>query len=326
MWTQIIDILKQNQRFILSSHLNPDCDALGSELALAIHLQQLGKDVAIFNSDPVIDEYLFLDPSTMIQRYADNQSQANAIINQTDVIIVLDASGGWERLGDVGLVLEQARKLSICIDHHPTDSVFTDTAVIDTQVIATGELIFDLITAMNGQFTPQIATALYAAILTDSGSFRFPKTSPKTHHIIAELITQGANPSDIHRRLYEQQPLARVQLKGHVLNTIQISDEGQVAYVSLDAKTLKAYQTSYTELNAFSNLAQEIGGVRVAILAVELPDGRTKISLRSDNTVPVNQVATELGGGGHHAAAGVTLPQALPQALSLILDKTRLLL
>ena len=239
---------------------------------------------------------------------------------------MVDASGGWQRLGEVGLALEKANKLSVCIDHHPTDSLFTDTGIVDTGVIATGELIFDLITAMNGHISERIATALYAAILTDSGNFRFPKTSSHTHRIIAELLTKGANPSDIYNRLYQQQPLLRVQLKGHVLKSITVSDEGQIAYVSLDAQTLATYQTLPSQLNAFSNLAQEIAGVRVAILAVEMPDGRTKVSLRSDGTVPVNQVAAELGGGGHLPAAGVTISEPLLQALQLVLGKTRLLL
>jgi len=319
-WAPIIETLTKKQRFVISSHLNPDCDALGSELALAYLLLQQDKDVAIINADPIIADYQFLDPDQLIQLYTDS---AISTIAQADVIIVLDASGGWHRLGIVGQAFNRAKMnaVSICIDHHPNEDPFTDLAFIDTNVIATGELIFDLITEMQGHLTPIMAQALYAAILTDSGSFRFPKTSPHTHRVIASLVDAGANPSLIYNLLYQQQSLSKIQLKGYVLQNIQLAADGQVAYVSLDFATLSRYGIDPLDLNAFSNLAEEIKGVRIAIFAVELADRRIKLSLRSDGSVAVNTLAAQFGGGGHAPAAGATVTGSLPQVLNQIVAK-----
>jgi nanoRNase/pAp phosphatase (c-di-AMP/oligoRNAs hydrolase) len=319
MWTPIIKALTENQRFIITSHLNPDCDALGSELALAYHLTNLGKDVAILNADPVIPDYQFLDLDCLIKHFS--AEQHTPLISQAEVIVVLDTSGGWDRLGRVGEICSHFQIISICIDHHPHNQPFTDMAVIDTNVIATGELIFDLITAMQGQITALMAQALYAAILTDSGSFRFPKTSPRTHRIVAKLLEYGANPSKIYHLLYEQQPLSKVHLKGYVLQNIKLATNGQIAYVGLDAETMARYNINPLDLNTFSNLAQQIAGVRIAIFAIELPDGRIKLSLRSDGTIPVNRLAAEYGGGGHAPAAGAITEGPLQTVINQVVEK-----
>lgn len=319
MWTPIIKALTENQRFIITSHLNPDCDALGSELALAYHLMNLGKDVSILNADPVIPDYQFLDPDRLIKHFSTEQH--TPLISQAEVIVVLDTSGGWDRLGRVGEICSHFQIISICIDHHPHNQPFTDMAVIDTHVIATGELIFDFIMAMQGQFTALMAQALYAAILTDSGSFRFPKTSPRTHRIVAKLLEYGANPSKIYHLLYEQQPLSKVRLKGYVLQNIKLATNGQIAYVGLDAETLARYNINPLDLNTFSNLAQQIAGVRIAIFAIELPDGRIKLSLRSDGTIPVNRLAAEYGGGGHTPAAGAITKGTLQTVMKQVVEK-----
>ncbi len=319
MWMPIIKALTENQRFIITSHLNPDCDALGSELALAYHLMNLGKDVAILNADPVIPDYQFLDPDHLIKHFSTEQHIP--LISQAEVIVVLDTSGGWDRLGRVGEICSHFQIISICIDHHPHNQPFTDMAVIDTNVIATGELIFDLITAMQGQITDLMAQALYAAILTDSGSFRFPKTSPRTHRIVAKLLEYGANPSKIYHLLYEQQPLSKVHLKGYVLQNIKLAAKGQIAYVGLGAETLARYNINPLDLNTFSNLAQQIAGVRISVFAIELPDGRIKLSLRSDGTIPVNRLAAEYGGGGHAPAAGAITEGTLQTVMKQVVKK-----
>jgi len=320
MWTQIIETVSANRQFIISSHLNPDCDALGSELALAYHLINLDKEVTILNTDPLIPDYQFLDPDHLIEQFTGHDHQLS-LISKAEVIMVVDASGGWHRLGKVGDVLAKSPAVSICIDHHPNDKLFTDIAVIDTNVIAAAELIFDLIITMGGRITELMAQALYAAILTDSGSFRFAKTSPQTHRITARLLEYGADPSQVYHRLYQQQPLPRVQLKGYLLKNIKLAGNGQVAYIGLDANTLAAYETDPLDLHSFSNLAQEIRGVKIAILAVELPTSQIKLSLRSDGTIPINTLAAEFGGGGHPPAAGATVSGSLSTIINQVVEK-----
>jgi phosphoesterase RecJ-like protein len=214
----------------------------------------------------------------------------------------------------------------ICIDHHPQTVTFTDLAEVNTGVIAAGELVFDLIMALDGTLTLPMANALYAAILTDSGGFRFPKTSPQTHRITATLLECGVDPSQMYDHLYQQAPLNQVQLKGYVMAHIQLAANGQVAYSSLDTETLTAYQIDPADLATFSSLAQEVKGVKIAIFAVELPDGRVKISLRSNGEVAVNGLAAEFGGGGHPPAAGATTSGPLNEVLAQLVIKASQLL
>lgn len=326
IWRDIIQIIDNNRTFVITSHTNPDCDALGSELALAGHLRALGKTATILNSDAIPAAFRFLNshPDLKIRRYS--QAKHLALIKQAEVIVVLDASGGWDRLGRIGEVLEKSSATKICIDHHPDAADFVDVAVVDATAAATAELIYDLMMTMQGELTPYLAQALYAAIVTDTGSFRFPKTSPRTHRITAQLLAAGANPSDIYSQLYEQYPLERVRLKGHLIDSIKTEAGGQIAYYSLARDTLKAYGVKAAELDGFASLGQQVGGVRVTIFCLESTKSRIKISLRSDGSVPINQIAAAYGGGGHPSAAGATVEGKLDQVLAGVLARVKALL
>jgi phosphoesterase RecJ-like protein len=324
MWTSIINALTENYRFVISSHLNPDCDALGSELALAHLLLKQGKEVAILNTDPLPPVYQFLDPENLIQTFSENKHLD--IISQADVIIVVDVSGGWKRLGRLGDALSQIQATTICIDHHPNGEPFTEMSFIDTEAAATGELIFDLITAMQEEITPSIAEALYAAIITDTGNFRFSKTSARTHLIAATLLECGVDFVGIYNLLYEQYPLSRLQLKGHVLQKINLTADGQIAYAGLSLEELEAFNCSPSGLDGFSSLAQQIKGVKISIFLIELSRGRVKISLRSNGEVPVNELAARFGGGGHIPAAGATIQGNLNEVMEKVIIEAKKLL
>jgi bifunctional oligoribonuclease and PAP phosphatase NrnA len=323
-WPEIITVIQNHARFVLTTHINPDGDALGSELALAEHLTRLGKKVAIINSDMTPDALRFLDPHKEIKRYV--LGKHAGIIKKAEVIIVLDASGGWERLGRVGQALAQTQALKICLDHHPEATTFVDIAYLDTAAAATGELVYALVRAMAGVITPSMARSLYTAIMTDTGSFRFPKTGPQTHHITATLLAAGVNPLDIYRQVYEQYPLKLVRLKGHVLDVIQTTANGQLAYYGLNQATLKAYGVEPGDLDGFASLGQQIGGVRVVVFAVERARNRVKISLRSDGSVAINQIAAAYSGGGHPSAAGATVEGKLEEVLAEAVEKIKKIL
>jgi bifunctional oligoribonuclease and PAP phosphatase NrnA len=324
LWQQIIPLIETNQTFILTSHLNPDCDALGSELALAEYLIQLGKKATIINTDPVPEAFRFLDPHRTIKRYS--SLKHDALIKKAEVIIVLDASGGWKRIGRVGEALAQAEAIKVCIDHHPDSTDFVDVAAVDTDAAATGELIYELVVAMHGVISETMAQALYAAIITDTGNFRFPKTSPRTHQITAGLLGAGVQPYYIYRQLYEQYPLRRVRLKGHVIDSIKTELRGQIAYYGLDLVTLKAYGVATAELDGFASLGQEIGGVRVVVFCLQSSRSKVKISLRSDGTIDINHLAVAYGGGGHASAAGATVVGNLDEILAEVVGKVKQLL
>jgi len=321
MWTSIIDTINAHQHFIISSHLNPDCDALGSELALGRYLQHLGKKVTILNTDPVPGGYRFLDPENLILTYSENAH--NDLIAQADAIIVVDASGGWQRLGRVGNKLSTLTVPSICIDHHPDGRPFTTVSHVDSTAAAAAELIFDLITTMGGPVTYPIAEALYAGIITDSGNFRFSSTSVRTHHIAGKLLETGVQPTRLYSLIYQQHSPLKIQLKGHILQHIALHAGGHIATSTVTLKLLKQYQTASSELDNFSGLAQQIKGVRVAIFGIELPRERVKISWRSDGSVPVNKVAAQFGGGGHVPAAGATVHGTLDEVMQAVLQATQ---
>jgi phosphoesterase RecJ-like protein len=323
LWQKIIPLIQHHSTFVITSHLNPDCDALGSELALAEHLANLGKKVAIINNDPAPEAFRFLDPQRVIKKYS--ASKHAMLIKKAEVIIVLDASGGWKRIGRVGEVMAQAEALKICIDHHPDATDFVDLAAVDTEAAATGELIYELILAMDGTVSSHMAQALYAAIVTDTGSFRFPKTSSRTHQITAGLLLAGAQPHYIYRQLYEQYPLPRVRLKGHVLDSIKTEAGGQIAYYGLDQQTLKAYGVKTSELDGFASLGQEIGGVRVVVFCLQSSKSKVKISLRSDGSLEINKLAGAYGGGGHASAAGATVTGKLEEVMAEVVEKVKML-
>ncbi len=324
LWHKIIPVIKNNNTFVLTSHINPDCDALGSELALAEYLSGLGKKVAIINSDPAPAVYRFLDPQSKIKRYSPKKHAS--VIQTADVIIVLDASGNWKRVGPVGQTLKQAQAVKLCIDHHPDATDFVDLAVIDTEASATGELIYDLALTMGGTVSKHMAQALYAAVVTDTGSFRFPKTSPQTHRITAELLAAGADPLYIYSQIYEQYTAGCIRLKGRVMESIKTTGGGQIAYYGLTQSALKSYGVKSSELDGFAGLGQQIEGVRIVIFCQEVPKNRVKISLRSNGTVAINQIAVAYKGGGHPSAAGAIVSGKLDEVMAEVIEKAKALL
>jgi phosphoesterase RecJ-like protein len=344
MWSEVYRLISEKQHILITTHTNPDLDALGSELALDEYLRSLGKEVGILNSDSVPRPLRFVDPDRRLRTFSPRRHQP--IIEGAEIIFVLDASGGWERVGRIGQALaararhplDRARHpldgakqpiggaTVICIDHHPDPVDFAHLAVVSPDAAATGELIFDLITKSEGALTPSISRWLYLAILTDTGSFRFPNTSPQTHRIAACLIEAGADPMGLYRQVYEQHPLGTVRLKGHVLNSIQVGGGGQLAWYALGQDTLKAYGVKAADLDGFPGLGMQIGGVRVSLLCVEMPKGRVKVSLRSDGSLAVNQLAAQLDGGGHPSAAGAIVDGDLARVTAQMVAKIEALL
>jgi phosphoesterase RecJ-like protein len=330
MWSEVIRVINEKQRFIISSHVNPDMDALGSELALDEYLRSMGKQVTVLNSDAVPPMYRFADPKRRLRTFSPTRHQHK--IEQAQVIISLDAAGGWERLGRVGAALSARADAAhnpvhvICIDHHPDVADFADLAVVDIDAAATAELVYELIAQGGGALTPSMARSLYLAILTDTGSFRFPKTSARTHHIAARLIEAGADPMRLYKQIYEQAPLELVRLKGYVLTSMQFGAGGQIAWYVLDRATLKAYGVKSADLDGFPGLGMQIRGVRVSLLCVEMTRGRVKISLRSDGSVVINHLASQWGGGGHPSAAGARVEGDVQEVASRLVSSLEAML
>lgn len=324
MWDKVLQILQRHNRFVLTTHSNPDLDALGCELALYEYLRAIGKQVCILNSDPIARPHRFVDPQRRIRVYQPRRH--DRLIEGAEVLIVLDASGGWKRLGRIGETLARMRPYSVRIDHHPDPQRFTDVEVVDDSAAATAELIFELVHAAAGQITATMARALYVAILTDTGSFRYPKTSARTHRITAALIEAGADPAALARLAYNQYSLNLLRLQGHMLDIMQSDAGGRLVWSVLDQNTLRAYDVREAELDNFASFGLQVAGALVSVLCVETPDGRVKVSLRSDASLPVNDLAAEWGGGGHASAAGATVPGELAHVTDMVLARVKALL
>ncbi|MGC8878516.1 MAG: DHH family phosphoesterase, partial [Anaerolineae bacterium] len=294
------------------------------ELALDEYLRAIGKQVCILNSDPIARPHRFVDPQRRIRVYQPHRH--DRLIEGADVLIVLDVSGGWKRLGQIGDTLSRMCPYSVRIDHHPDPQHFTDVEVVDDNAAATAELIFELVRAAAGKITETMARALYVAILTDTGSFRYPKTSSKTHRIAAELIELGANPAELAKLAYNQYSLNLLRLQGHMLDTMQSDVGGRLVWSVLDQNTLRAYGVQEAELDNFASFGMQVAGVLVSVLCVETPEGRVKVSLRSDASLPVNDLAAEWGGGGHASAAGATVSGALHQVTDMVLARVKALI
>jgi len=323
MWSDILALMRLHQRFVITTHTNPDLDALGSELALEEHLRASGGQVSILNSDPVPRPHRFVDPQRHIRTY--QPSRHNQLINAAEVVFVLDASGGWNRVGRIGDALAKAPARSVRIDHHPDELRFTELEVVDNSAAATAELIYDLVRAAGGTLTHAMARALYVAILTDSGSFRYPKTSPRTHRIAAHLLEQGVNPTELYKIIYNQYSLGRLRLQGHVMDSMQIGADGKVAWSVLDQNALKTYDVQVADLDNFAALGMKVAGVQACVLCVEMPKGHVKISLRSNGEVAVNDLAVGWGGGGHASASGAIVRGELDTVVAMVVSRVEAL-
>ncbi len=297
-------ILQQYNSFVLTTHVNPDGDGLGSEVALAEWLAARGKQVHILNHSATPDFYLWLDPHGRITQF--NPERDAATLANADVIIVMDANH-TDRLRSMEPHVLTSPAIKICIDHHLEPQPFAQHYVIDADATSTGELIYRLLTLLDGgRFSPLIASALYCAVMTDTGSFRFPRVDPDTFRQCAHLIECGADPVAIYHQVYEQWSAGRVQLLGDALASLKTEYGGKLAHITITQQNLAQTETTEVDTDNFTIYPMNVAGVVAGILFLELPDG-IKMSFRSKGDIPINELAKEFGGNGHKNAAGARL-------------------
>ncbi|HEX2984868.1 MAG TPA: bifunctional oligoribonuclease/PAP phosphatase NrnA [Ignavibacteriales bacterium] len=313
----LLRIISENKSFLLTTHVNPDADAIGSEMGFAIALKRAGKDVHIVNYSETPYYLKFMDPDGLIQKY--NAAEHDRLFQQVDVIAALDFNNSTRVVKMRGAFINSG-KLKICIDHHQNPENFVDHLFIDTQYSSTGEIIFDFLKqSALAKIDKDIAEPLYAAIMTDTGSFRFDRTTPKLHKIIAELLEAGVNPNYVYDQIYDQSNFGKIKLLGEALSSLQISAGGKIAYMSIYKGSLVRNGADEADVDGFVNYCLSIKGVQVGVLFFELKDG-FKVSFRSKGSIPVNKLAQEFGGGGHTNASGarlfdVSMPEYIPLML-----------
>jgi bifunctional oligoribonuclease and PAP phosphatase NrnA len=301
---------------VLTSHMRPDCDAIGSELGLALALRSLGKTARIVNGDSVPPHIAFIDPSHDVLVLGRDIA---AVDVKCDVHCVLDTSA-WGQLGPMADVVRGTNAKRINIDHHVSQDDLGAMVFKDVTSESTGRLILQAIDALGVKLTPEIATPLFAAIGTDTGWFRFSSVTAATFEAGARLVAAGAKPSAVFGRLYEQNSLARLRLQGRILGNIKSHLGGRLLTTAIGEDDLKAVGAEATDTEDVINRLLSVAGVEAALLFLELGPQETKVSLRSKASLDVNAVAAQFGGGGHKAASGVRYRGPLSEAEPKVIE------
>ncbi len=314
--------LKPGQRIALSTHLNSDGDGCGSEAALARLLAQMGMVVHIVNPTPWPEMFTSLLGDDVRDRSADGP----AALENIDHLIVLDISD-IKRLGSLAGAVRALKTPPMVIDHHmPGEEPPGPIRVTDVAACATGELVYDFAATLGLEVTPAIATALYTAILTDTGGFRFSNTSPRCHAIAARLLAAGVDPEEMYRRIYASVPRGRLKLLRDALDSLETDDAKGLAWVTIAAGALEKYDVSSEDLDGIAEYPRSVKGVRLAILFRDLGHSRVKISFRSVRGVDTNALAKQFGGGGHARASGALVSGTLDEVRDKVLAAARAML
>lgn len=306
---QAADAIRAAKNIVLSCHINPDGDALGSILGLSHALIAMGKTVVPVSHDGVPDIYQWMPGSKTVVRDSDRRD--------FDLAIVCD-TGTTDRIGRAAEVINSA-PVSINIDHHVAEGDFGQIRIIDTKASATGELIYRLLVALGAPITAEIAQCLMCAIITDTGSFRYLNTTSETFAIASHLMDCGAVPADISELVFENRTLGSVKLLGRALDSLQMASDGRVAWAHVNAQDFADLDATDAETEGIVNHVRAVRTAQVGILFREIPGKKVRISLRSREGFDVNKVAQVFGGGGHHLAAGCSADPPLADAEAAVI-------
>jgi phosphoesterase RecJ-like protein len=307
------------RKVALSTHMNADGDGCGSETALARMLMQRGMDVRIVNPTPwpSLFDYLLGDD------VKDMTAKGSAALKGIDLLIVLDISD-VKRLGNLTESVRALNVPKLVIDHHiASDDPAGNIILTDVTACATGELVYDLGCALGFDITPAIAQSLYAAILTDTGSFKFSNTTPRCHAMAADLLATGVDPEESYVRIYASAPAGRVRLLGEVLDTLGVDESVGLTWLSMNAGALEKYDVRQDDLDGIVEHARSIAGTRMALFFRDLGYGKVKLSFRSTGDVDVNAFAKQFGGGGHAKASGALIAGTLPDVRERVIAAAR---
>jgi phosphoesterase RecJ-like protein len=292
---QIRDEVRRRQRFLLTSHSRPDGDSIGSQLAMAFALDALGKDARIVNFDPAPDHYLDFPGMERIEIGSDAEGEA-------DAVIVMECSD-LARTGVRGL----DGRFIINIDHHAGNRMYGSLNWFDESAAACGEMVFDLIRALEVPLTFEIATHIYLAVLTDTGSFHHSNITPRTFDICRQAVEAGVNPAAMARRVFDSNSFGKLKLIGALLDRMELIDEGRLAVLYLDDSMLESCGCTHNDTEGLINLPLTAREIQAVVFFKLSRSGDVRVSMRSKYDVDVRMVASAYGGGGHKNAAGFTV-------------------
>jgi bifunctional oligoribonuclease and PAP phosphatase NrnA len=307
-----LDRVRVAKRPLIGSHVSPDGDAVGSILGLAAFLRQAyGIDAHCALQDPVPDLYQWLPNASQV-------TGADSVPDDIDLFIVADTHQ-VERTGSVGEKVGEDVPV-IVIDHHIVRVTVPAHSYIDSSAAAVGEMVCELFAATNTSYTPEAATACYVALSTDTGCFRYPSTTARTHAMAADLIEAGVDVGDITERVFDTMSLPKFALLGRILHRVEILADGRAAMTNLTTADLSECGAKPEDTDGLINFLRNVDGVEIAVFCRETEDGSTKVSLRARPGIDVSAVARHFGGGGHAAAAGTTIEKPLAEACGEITE------
>ena len=314
----VLDQLLDAERVVITTHIRPDGDALGSQIALALFLRKLGKTVTLLNADaPPRNLEWMLDLSD-VTTFTGALKQLKRIA-EADTVVVVDTNTE-ERIGKLGPSVRGSAAPKLLIDHHPGPESWFDHQIVRTDAAATGEILYDLIAEHDADLIDaHIATALYAAIMTDTGSFRYGSTTARVHQITADLLERGdIAPEPIHTAIFDTRMASSLRLLSRALDTITTVYDGQLAYVVVSLDAMNGVGARSDEAEGIVSYPLSLEGVRAAVIFLETPSG-IKCSFRSKGALAINGWARAFGGGGHRNAAGAYIREPLREVIDRVI-------
>jgi len=308
---EIVAAIRGRQRFVISSHARPDGDSIGSSLAMAFALRELGKEARVVHKD--------LAPAPLLTFPGVPEIEiADRVDGAFDAAIIMEC-GDLSRTGVAGL----DQGFVINIDHHPGNSNYGQINWFDSSAAACGEMVFDLVSALGVRLTPEIATHIYLAILTDTGSFHYSSISPRTFDICKATLQAGVDPVLVARNVYDSNNMGRLKLFGAVLSAMQIDAAGRVAIVYLDHEMARAAGGTYDDTEGLINLPLTVKEVQAVVFFKQIEGDEYRVSMRSKGEIDIAAVAKQFGGGGHKNAAGCTATGPVDVLQKLFVEKVQ---
>lgn len=312
---QIQQTIDNAKRLLITAHIDPDGDSIGSQLALADYLLLSAKQVRVINQGKMPGKYKFLDRHNRLEVY-----HPKIRFNPETVVVVECPS--FERIGGVKSLIAPGTPI-INVDHHPENQRFGTLNWIETRAAAVGEMIYQFLQKVEHRITDEVATLLFTAILTDTGRFRYGSTTSRTLKICADLIGNGADPKFITDQVYFNHLPENLRLIGHVVERMELKVNGRVCAITIRKADLKKFKAKFEDTEGIVDYTLLSAGVEIGILFKEIEAGKTKVSLRSQDSIDISQVARLFGGGGHTNAAGCSLLLPLPEAKKIIFEKVQ---
>ena len=306
---QIVDAVREKPRFVVTSHSRPDGDSIGSALAFAYAVRALGKEVLVVNKDAA-------PPPLMTFPGVADITIADRVTGEFDAAVIMEC-GDLARPGVGGL----DQYFLINIDHHPGNTGYGALNWYDESAAACGEMVYDLIKALGVPMTKEIATHIYLAILTDTGSFHYSNMSPRTFRISAEMLEAGVDPVAVARAVYDSNNMGRLRLFGSVLNAMQVDATGRIAIVYLDHAMARAAGGTYDDTEGLINLPLTVKEIQAVVFFKQTEGDTYRVSMRSKGDIDIGSVAKEFGGGGHKNAAGCSVTGAIDALQALFVGK-----